>query len=99
MFDDVDWVDTVRTAQTARCHAWLAQVQRPVVIELGAGLNIPTVRHFSRRIVRQHQGALVRINPREAATGSLEGVGLAAGALASLTAIGQALAMRRAGRR
>jgi len=34
-------------------------VRRPVVIEIGAGLNIPTVRHFSQRVVRQYGGSII----------------------------------------
>lgn len=64
MFGDYGWLDERRALQAARCRDWLEAVRRPVVIELGAGLDIPTVRHFSQRVVLRHGGALVRINPR-----------------------------------
>jgi hypothetical protein len=38
---------------------------RVVVIELGAGSAIPTVRHTSERVVERLDGRLIRINPRE----------------------------------
>jgi NAD-dependent SIR2 family protein deacetylase len=87
MFDDWHWIDARREAQAMRLQGWLEQVRRPVVIEIGAGVNIATVRHFAHGIVRQHNGALIRINPREAQVGGLRGVGIDAGALQALTAI------------
>ena len=92
MFDDWAWNDTLREQQATRCRSWLDSIRRPLVIEIGAGMNIPTVRHFSRRVVLQHGGSLLRINPREAQIGNLPGVALAGGALASLAAIDAALA-------
>jgi NAD-dependent SIR2 family protein deacetylase len=87
MFDDIDWIGDRRERQAMRCSAWLKQVRRPVVIEIGAGMNVPTVRHFARRVVLQHGGSLIRINPREHHIGSLPGIGIAGGALATLNAI------------
>jgi NAD-dependent SIR2 family protein deacetylase len=87
MFDDWEWVGEERDRQALRCQSWLEQVRRPVVIELGAGLHIPTVRRFSERIVLRHGGSLIRINPREAELGSVPGVGIEAGALRTLNAI------------
>ncbi|KFI08309.1 Sir2 family NAD-dependent protein deacetylase [Massilia sp. BSC265] len=91
MFDDDGWIEERRALQAARCRGWLEQVRRPVVIEVGAGLNIPTVRHFARRVVLRHGGALIRINPREPQIGELPGIGIAGGALATLAAIGAVL--------
>lgn len=87
MFDDWDWVDARREQQTQRCQAWLTHVRRPVVIEIGAGLQIPTVRRFSDRVVLQHRGALIRINLREPNLDGMPGVGIGAGALQTLQAI------------
>lgn len=95
MFDDWGWVDERRDQQATRCRHWLEQVRRPVVIEIGAGLNIPTVRHFAHRVVLQHGGSLIRINPREADLGGLPGVGIAASALQTLTAIDALLDVSR----
>jgi len=87
MFDDWHWLEQRTAAQAARQAAWLAAVRRPVVIELGAGLAIPTVRHFSRRAVELHGASLVRINLREPAVQRSSDVGLRMGALAALHAI------------
>ncbi|MES1979040.1 MAG: Sir2 family NAD-dependent protein deacetylase [Pseudomonadota bacterium] len=91
MFNDWGWLEQRAAQQQSRQEAWLARVSRPVVIELGAGTAIPSVRHFSQRVVHQHGGRLVRINLREAAVPSSLDVGLPMGALAGLRAIARAL--------
>ena len=47
MFDDWSWVDGRPEQQAMRQQAWLEKVKRPVVIEIGAGKAIPTVRDFN----------------------------------------------------
>jgi NAD-dependent SIR2 family protein deacetylase len=95
MFDDWDWIEARAQSQTARLEQWLAQACNPVVIEIGAGTAIATVRHFSRRVVQQH-GRLVRINPREPEVAGTLDAGLAMGALDALHAIDAALHARTA---
>ena len=83
MFGDGGWQSHVTRAQYARLECWLADTSRLLVIELGAGTNVPTVRHFS-----EAQGApLIRINPTEPQLGAARGLALAAGARAALEAI------------
>jgi NAD-dependent SIR2 family protein deacetylase len=94
MFNDSGWSDADRASRALRQQAWLERVQQPVVIEIGAGVNIATVRHFSHRIARRDGAALVRINPREADVGTLRGAGIASGALATLLAIDALLTTR-----
>jgi len=65
MFGDYGWIPARQEAQAGRQAKWLSAVKKPVVIELGAGIAIPTVRHFSESIVRRHGGRLVRINPEQ----------------------------------
>ncbi len=91
MFGDYGWSEVREQAQAARLEGWLASVHRPVVIEIGAGTAIPSVRHFSQRVVRQRGGRLIRINPREAAVPTLRDVGLPMGAVDGLTAIAEVL--------
>lgn len=87
MFGDWGWVAERTRRQQARLEAWLREVERLVVIELGAGTHIPTVRWFG-----EGQGVpLIRINPTESEVGSALGVGIRAGALAALTAIDGAI--------
>ena len=54
-----------------------------VVLELGAGTNVPTVRMFSERVARAPRRTLVRVNPREPQLG----YGFAAPAPDSLEAL------------
>jgi NAD-dependent SIR2 family protein deacetylase len=91
MFDDWHWVDERSEEQAARQQRWLAGAQRPLVIEIGAGSAIPTVRHFSHRVIAQHGGQLVRINLRESRVQRPSDVGLADTALAALQAIDGAI--------
>jgi len=69
MFGDWSWSSERTARQEARLEAWLAELTSShaalVVIELGAGSAIPTVRYTSERVRRQLAGALIRINPRE----------------------------------
>jgi NAD-dependent SIR2 family protein deacetylase len=87
MFGDSAWIEREFEAQSDRLEKWLAGVRRPVVVELGAGTHIPSVRHFGQRVLTRHGGRLVRINPRESMVPLRDDVGLPLGALAGLQAI------------
>jgi NAD-dependent SIR2 family protein deacetylase len=95
MFGDGDW-DPERTERQSRAHTtWLrelrARAARLTVLELGAGTAIPTVRREAER-ASAATGALVRINVREPAVRHGRGVGLAAPAATTLTALATHLA-------
>ena len=79
--------------QFNRLNNWLARVDldRPVVVEIGAGTAIPSVRHSSQRIIRQRGGRLIRINRRENTVPTPFDVGFAAGAAEMLIAIDRAM--------
>jgi NAD-dependent SIR2 family protein deacetylase len=87
MFGDEGWLDAREQAQSRRLLRWLAQVHRPVVVELGAGQAVATVRHFSHSVLQQLNGRLVRINPRDHAVPTRHDVSLPLGALAALQAL------------
>lgn len=87
MFSDWDWIGHRTQAQQKRQQAWLARVRRPVVLEIGAGSAIASVRHFSHGLVQHHGARLIRINPAECAVPTARDLGLPAGALAALLAI------------
>lgn len=90
MFDDWAWIDG--QAQRRRdLDRWLATTSRPLVLEIGAGTAVHTVRHFAQHVVRNFGGRLVRINPRESAVLNERGVGVALGALDALQGIASAL--------
>ena len=91
MFGDGGWISRRTEAQAERQEAWLAQNNRPLVIEIGAGVAIPSVRNFGHRLLCDHGGRIVRINPREFAVPTAQDVGLALGAVTALTAVAQRL--------
>ncbi|MYM66231.1 NAD-dependent deacetylase [Pseudoduganella sp. FT55W] len=87
MFGDSGWNEQRTAAQEARLHRLLTKAQRPLVIELGAGVAIPSVRYFGQTVISRHNGRMIRINPREPQVASANDVGLAAGAYDALSAI------------
>lgn len=80
MFDDWSWIDTRSAAQQEALGSWLERVERQVVIEIGAGVDIPTIRRFSERA----GGTLLRINPHAPGIPGHKGFSVAAGGLAAL---------------
>ncbi len=87
MFDDGDWVATRSAQQEERLRAWLRRASRPLVIELGAGTNVATVRRFSEHFAP----ALVRVNPADSTLPAGGGVALALGAQAAIERIAAAV--------
>jgi NAD-dependent SIR2 family protein deacetylase len=81
MFGDWAWVDVPYEKQRQRLAAWISTVPKLVVVELGAGKALPTVRRFSERNARQR---LIRINLREPDANPLHGVGFKGAAAATL---------------
>lgn len=89
MFGDWDWRGGRQAGQDRQMEHWLLGVHRPLVLEIGAGTAIPSVQHFSHRIIHSFGGRLVRINPREYSVPTPLDVELASGSLACLEAIDQ----------
>ena len=76
--------------QAKRFTRWRANVQNLVIIELGAGLDIPSVRLFSEDAARF--ASLIRINPQmPKIPGSAKGIPIALGALEAMEGINGAL--------
>lgn len=69
MFEDGSWLGQRTKAQRGGFSSWLDKIAdspaKLVVVELGAGGAIPTVRHTSERVAELLNGTLIRINPRE----------------------------------
>ena len=67
MFGDYGWIGDRTEHQHERFRAFVARQsgKRMVVIELGAGTAIPTVRAMSERLGALSQARVIRINPRE----------------------------------
>ena len=70
MFADAQWLDSRTSAQYERFNQWtdaiLEQQARLVVIEIGAGTAVPSVRITSDHIIHRTNGILIRINPYDA---------------------------------
>jgi len=70
MFDDDGWLGWRTEHQWARYRRWLhdlwAGKKRLLIVEIGAGTAIPTIRNITEGLHREMDGAmLVRINPQE----------------------------------
>lgn len=91
MFGDFGWDPSRTAAQEERLTRFLDRHEpaHMVVIELGAGTAVPTVRRFSERLLLRG-ASLVRINVREP-EGPLGTLGVALGAKEALTRIEAAL--------
>ncbi|MCX7759671.1 MAG: NAD-dependent deacetylase [Hydrogenothermaceae bacterium] len=67
MFGDWSWISDRTESQEFRLNLWLNRNEDKniVIIEIGAGEAIPTVRWFGERIAKEYNGTLIRINPRD----------------------------------
>lgn len=67
MFNDGQWLTDRYAQRSDRMRAWLSRLpqQKLVIVELGAGGSIPTVRLFGEQVMYVRDALLVRINPRE----------------------------------
>jgi NAD-dependent SIR2 family protein deacetylase len=91
MFGDPLWLPARSEAQSIKLEHWLALMRKPVVIEVGAGTAVPSVRNFSQQMLIYANARLVRINTTEAQVPSRDDVGLPWPALMALQAIDEAL--------
>lgn len=90
MFDDWGWEGSRTALQETRFREWRETIRRPVVIEIGAGTAIPSVRRFGASL----KAPLIRINPAEPEPGYPCDAYLRAGAMAGIAAIaGELVAM------
>lgn len=87
MFGDSEWIEHRSREQVAHLEAWLTKVKRLVILEIGAGTAIPSVRHFGEFL----DGFLIRVNPREPELpANHRGVSLAMSGLEALRGINAA---------
>lgn len=90
MFGDSAWIDNSMRVQHARLQGWRNKVERLLVIEIGAGTAIPTVRIFGE----SQDAPIVRINADDAKTQVGRGVSLQMTALEAMRGIASALLER-----
>ncbi len=69
MFGDWNWNSQRANIQHDKFNQWLKNLKinnsKLVVIELGAGVSIPSVRMKSKTMIKDYNATLIRINPRE----------------------------------
>jgi NAD-dependent SIR2 family protein deacetylase len=93
LFGDGEWDPRRGYAQEVRFNRWLESLggARLAIVECGAGMAIPTVRHLCEHVARNFRHArLIRINLREPEVPE-DGIGLAIGALEALQRINNRL--------
>ena len=69
LFSDGTWIARRSEAQGRRFSQWLANVERSgmrmVIIEIGAGTAVPSIRRLSEDMSLRFSAPLIRINPAE----------------------------------
>lgn len=90
MFGDYAWIASRTQRQRDRFEAFITQHEGEplVVVEMGAGQSVPTIRMTSESLGRR--GRVIRMNPREPKIRG-EHLSIPTGALEGLTGIDQAL--------
>ncbi len=91
MFGDWLWLPERSHRQSTRKKAWISSLTRsgrqPVIIEIGAGLAVPTVRWESERLAQNLDALLIRINPRDFSVPSAKHISLPSGAREGINGI------------
>jgi hypothetical protein len=92
MFGDFSWLSRRTRHQERNFDEFMTdnRGKRLVVVEMGAGTAIPTIRFQSESLGRQAHATVIRINPREAQIGSPH-LSLSVNALAGLQGISNAI--------
>ena len=69
MFDDWNWSSYRTDSQRNRFYSWLNEQdsnnRKIVIIEIGAGIAVPSIRLLSEQIVSNYRAKLIRINPTD----------------------------------
>ena len=90
MFDDWQWIDIRQNVQRSARDIWFEKSGSRVIIELGAGTQIPSIPRGS-----ENSGSpVIRINPRHSELPEGMGVSLSMGASEALLAIQLALGLQ-----
>lgn len=92
MFGDWSWLPQRSEEQNERFYHWQQKLKtnnaKLVIVEMGAGRAVPTVRMKSERLAQEFDATLIRINPRDYQIPSnVKGVEISEGALDRINAI------------
>ncbi len=94
MFGDSSWLNDRTAQQSKRFDNFLHRSRKPlVVVELGAGTAIPTIRNLSELLGNGNKATVIRINPREPQI-TPPRIALTTGALSGLLQIDSALTIQ-----
>ena len=95
MFGDWSWISTRTDIQSGRRSTWLKGISgdgiRLVIVEVGAGEAVATVRGQSEYLARDYGATLIRINPRDSEVPRGRHVSLPLGAAEGVARIVEAL--------
>jgi NAD-dependent SIR2 family protein deacetylase len=98
MFSDFDWISRRSDEQLRELTEWRRAHPGLVVLEIGAGKAVPTVRRYAE-LASAATGHLIRINPYESDIRHSRGISLPYPALETLTALDTRLRAGSARRR
>ena len=87
LFNDYGWIKTHAAAGRSRLEQWLERVGSYIVLEIGAGIGIPTLRRMGKSLA----APLIRINPKNDEDPDDAEITLKQGALAGLKGIREEL--------
>jgi len=92
MFGDWSWLSQRSEKQSLNLYYYLQNIKKnnakPVIVEMGAGRTVPTVRMKSVRLAQEFNATLIRINPRDfQITASVNGIEILNGALDGINGI------------
>ena len=90
MFSDAGWIGDRTQAQFARLDAWRDKVERLLIIEIGAGTAVPSVRIFGEN----QDAPIIRINPLESRIAADRGVSLPMSGIEAMRGIASVLTAR-----
>ena len=91
MFDDDSWISQRSDLQEDEMFSWIKDVDQLLIIELGAGTAVPTVRNFVDQINAELSLKVIRINLNEPEVPRSNSIGLSIGALSCLVELDQRL--------
>jgi NAD-dependent SIR2 family protein deacetylase len=94
MFEDGAWDESRTLAQQRGLERWLVELSgakaRLAIVEIGAGVAVPTIRAAGETLARRMGAALIRINPRDVGF-SRQSITIGMGAAAALAGIDTAM--------
>lgn len=83
MFSDFQFNDTIVDKQLSKFIPWYGELQNPLVIEVGAGIAVQTIRYMASQLASR----IIRVNPTHSAVYGKDDISIPLAALEGITAI------------